>query len=306
MAKREPMPAITQLAGSHPVIRDDRVLLETRILAVVVVPVLLWASAVLLVFPSETEEHFAWPIKAHMSSFALAVPYLAGAYYFSRLLLDGRWHRFAAGLLPVGAFVTAEAIATVLHWDRFTHDIPAFWLWASLYLTTPLIIPLVWWRNQQTDPGTPEVHDVNLPTAARVSLLVTGVCQLSIASFLLIFPGSAIDIWPWPLTPLTARSTAGWFAFGLVGVMLARQTRWSAARVIVEAMLLGFGLAVVCVIRAWDEFDQELVTTWIFLATLAVVLVLMSVLYVAMEARRRRVVRGQAAIADEGLDLYAR
>ena len=266
--------------------RDDRVLPETRIFAIALIPVLLYASTVLVLFPGHTHDLWAWRIRAHMSSFALAVPYTAGIYYFVRLLLDGRWHRFAAGFLPVGTFVTAEGIATVVHWDLFTRDMPPFWLWTFLYLTTPFIVPVLWWRNRRTDPGSPEDDDAVLPVFARTGFLVAGVSQLAIAGFLLLFPGTAIDIWPWPLTPLTARSTAGWFAFGLVGVMLARETRWSAARVVIEAMMIGFAIALVGVARAWDEFDHGRVTTWIFLATVAAMLVFMVGLYAFMERRR--------------------
>jgi NADH:ubiquinone oxidoreductase subunit K len=191
-------------------VRDDRVLRETRVFAIALIPVLLYAATVLVLFPGHTHDLWAWRIRAHMSSFALAVPYTAGIYYFVRLLLDGRWHRFAAG-----------------------------------------------------------------------------VSQLAIAGFLLLFPGTAADIWPWPLTPLTARSTAGWFAFGLVGVMLARETRWSAARIVIEAMMIGFAIALVGVARAWGEFDQGRLATWIFLATVAAVLAFMIALYAVMEKRRR-------------------
>jgi NADH:ubiquinone oxidoreductase subunit K len=268
-------------------VRDDRVLPETRVFAIALIPVLLYASTVLVLLPGHTHDLWAWRIRAHMSSFALAVPYTAGIYYFVRLLLDGRWHRFAAGFLPVGTFVTAEGIATVVHWDLFTRDMPPFWLWTFLYLTTPFIVPVLWWRNRRTDPGTPEADDVVLPTFARKGFLVAGISQIAIAGFLLVFPGTATDIWPWPLTPLTARSTAGWFAFGLVGVMLARETRWSAARIVIEAMMIGFAIALVGVVRAWDEFDHGRVTTWIFLATVAAVLAFMIALYAVMEKRRR-------------------
>jgi hypothetical protein len=288
--------ATSQFPPSSVAVRDDRLLVETRVLAGVVIPVLLIASTVLLGFPSKTKDLFAWPIQAHMSSFALAVPYAAGVYYFARFLLNGRWHRVAAGLLPVGSFVTVEALATVLHWDRFTHDSPAFWLWASLYVMTPVIVPLIWWRNRATDPGAPEVDDVVLPLAARMGFLVAGAGQLMVALFLVLLPNTAIDIWPWPLTPLTARSTAGWFAFGLAGIMLARETRWSAARVIVEAILLGLAIGLASVVRAWEEFDTGRITTWVFLATLGAATVLLILLYAAMERRRRASLTGRCQV----------
>jgi hypothetical protein len=29
----------------------------------------------------------------------------------------------------------------------------AFWIWVGLYVTTPVLVPLAWWRNRATDPG---------------------------------------------------------------------------------------------------------------------------------------------------------
>ena len=31
-------------------------------------------------------------------------------------------------------------VATVIHWDRFVHTNVAFWLWAALYFSTPLLV----------------------------------------------------------------------------------------------------------------------------------------------------------------------
>jgi MFS family permease len=265
----------------------DRVLVETRVLAIVVIPVLVGAAFGLLVFPGETDRFWAWPIAAHMSAFALGVPYAAGIYFFTRVVFERRWHRVSIGLLPIGAFVTVEAIATLLHWDRFTHDHPVFWAWVALYATTPILLPLFWWRSRATERHQPEPDDVVFPMPARLGFLVAGVGQVAIALFLLLFPAKAIEIWPWPLTPLTARSTAGWFAFGLVGLLLARVTRWSSARIVVQAMLLGFALAPLSIVRAWEEFDTSRAFTWIFIAFLASVSTLMALVYVAMERRRR-------------------
>lgn len=42
----------------------------------------------------------------------------------------------------------ADGIATVIHWDKFTHDHVAFWLWAGLYFTTPFLVFAVWAANR--------------------------------------------------------------------------------------------------------------------------------------------------------------
>jgi hypothetical protein len=268
--------------------RDDRVLVETRILAAVVIPVLAVAAGILFLFPDDTERLWAWPIREHMSSFALAVPYAAGMYYFVRVLLTPLWHRVAAGLLPVWAFAATVGFATLLHWDRFTHDSPAFWLWAILYLTTPFVIPVVWWRNRATDPGTPEDNDVPVAVGARTAFLGLGVVQLAVAGFLFLFPATAIAVWPWSLTPLTARSTAGWWTIGLIGIFLWREVRWSGARVPVQAMLLGLALAVVSIVRAWDEFDTGRVMTWVFVTTLGLFIAWLVGFYAVMQSRSAR------------------
>ena len=282
-----PGETVASPVGAAPgAVRDDRILPETKVLAVVVIPALLAASTILFIFPAHTGDLFAWEIKAHMSGAALAVPYIAGAYYFARVLTGSRWHHFAPGLLPVGAFTLVQGIATVLHWGLFNHDHVAFWAWALIYLTTPALVPLVWWRNQATDPGTPDPDDVEIPRAVRIGFLAAGAGQLTIALFLVLFPNTAIDIWPWHLTPLTARTTAGWFAFGLFFLMFARETRWSAARVTFQALLLGLTLAIVSVIRWWEEFHTERIATWVFVVGLVSLTALMALLYAVMERRR--------------------
>ena len=267
--------------------RDDRLLPETRALALVVSLVLFAAVVVLIGLPGHTQRLFAWPIagKAHMSSFALGVAYSAGIYYFVCVFFEQRWHRIGAGLPAIGAFVGVEAAVTIIHWSKFTHDNPVFWIWSFLYFTTPVLVPLIWWHNRKTDPGTPEERDAVVPRPARLAFRAGGLSQLAMAVYLLFWPESAIGIWPWTITQLTARSTAGWFALGFIGVMLARETRWSGTRLLVQTMLVGTAVAIFSIIRAWDEFDTGRVATWVFVAAIAAGAVQLSLLYVTMERR---------------------
>ena len=72
-------------------------------------------------------------------------------------------------------------------------------------------------------------------------------------------------------------------------------TRWSAARVIVESMLLGLAIGLVSVARAWDEFDTGRPATWVFLTSLIALTALMAALYIGMERRRRGAYAGFSA-----------
>ena len=51
---------------------ENRVLISTRLLALVIIPFLLGAFIILYVFPGETARLFAWPIKPTMTSMVLA------------------------------------------------------------------------------------------------------------------------------------------------------------------------------------------------------------------------------------------
>jgi hypothetical protein len=269
---------------------DDRVLPATRALAAVVIPAVVVATVVLFGYPGDTGRLFAWQIKAHMSAFVLASAYGGGTYFFVRVLFARRWHRVAAGLPSIWAFVVVEAGATLLHWEKFEQGNIAFWLWAGLYLTTPFVIPLVWLRNRPADPGTLEADDVTLAPPARIVFAVMGAVQVGVALFLFLFPDTAMRHWGWTLTPLTARSTSGWFALGVLGFLLARDGRWSSAKVLVQSLFVSLAILGVGVVRAWDEFDTGRAATWLVVACLAAAAVFLLALYTTMERPRARAV----------------
>lgn len=125
-------------------VRDDRVLPVTRWLSVAIIPFLVVAFAVLYPFPHDTGRLFAWPVRPTLTPMILASVYLGGAYLFLRAAMAAQWHTVKGGFVPVGTFATLMGVATILHWDKFTHSHVAFWLWAGLYFTTPLLVFGVW------------------------------------------------------------------------------------------------------------------------------------------------------------------
>jgi hypothetical protein len=132
-------------------VRDDRVLPVTRWLSVAIIPFLVGAFAVLYPFPHDTGRLFAWPVRPTLTPMILASVYLGGAYFFLRAAMAEHWHTVKGGFVPVGTFATLMGVATILHWGKFTHAHVAFWLWAGLYFTTPLLVFGVWWANRRRD-----------------------------------------------------------------------------------------------------------------------------------------------------------
>jgi hypothetical protein len=179
-------------------------------------------------------------------------------------------------------------LATVLHWDRFNYAHPAFFLWLALYVTTPFVVFLVWLRNRQTDPGTGDPGEVTIPSVARWVIGILGAVNLSMAVLLFVLPEAMISIWPWQLSPLTSRVGGGWFALGAVTSLgVARDPRWSAARIVLQSQALSLILIMIGAARAWDDFAPTQPMTWIVIGGMFLLLVVIVSLYLSLEARRR-------------------
>lgn len=276
-------------------IRDDRVLPLTRLVGAVIVVVLLAAVWILYLQPDETTRLWAWTIRPRMTPLLMGSGYLAGAYFFVRVVIGSRWHEVSRQFLAITAFTWFMGAATILHWDRFNHDHISFFAWTALYFTTPIIVPAIWLYNRRTDPITPEPGEVIVPSGVRHAMTATGVLMLSLSLFLFLIPNNAIDLWPWTLSPLTARVIGGFFALpGVTAIALGRDLRWSAYRIMHETFALAFVLMLIGVARAWDDFDTANPMTWIYTGGLVFGLAAICALYLNMEARRRSQFTGAA------------
>ncbi len=210
--------------------RDDRVLPETRLLSAIIVPFLVVAFGILYLLPDHTQELFAWTIRPRMTPMMLAAAYIGGAYFFVRAATLARWHWVKVGFLPVTTFAAFMGIATLLHWNIFNHSHISFFAWAILYFATPFLVLAVWLRNRHTDPGTPDTNDLIVPQSVRLVIGIIGLITLLISIFLFLQPELMIRVWPWKLTPLTARVVGGLFALTGVGELVRHLTTSSVAR----------------------------------------------------------------------------
>jgi hypothetical protein len=272
-------------------IRDDRVLLATRWLSAIIIPFLLAAFGVLYLLPEHTGELFAWNIQPRMTSMMLGEAYLAGSYFFVRAVLSPRWHWIAVGFLPVTTFATLMGISTILHWDRFNHGSIAFWTWVVLYFTTPFLVPLVWWRNRKTDPGTPDTRDLLVPAWARWVIGILGAGAVLISLLFFLQPVFMIGIWPWKLTPLTARVMGTLFALAGVGaICISSDARWSALRIAFQSQMIALVLVMIAIVFSWGDFRQANPLTWIFVVGMLFLLVVSPIFYFWMERNRSVVV----------------
>ena len=268
--------------------RDDRVFPETRLLGAAIVPFLVVAFALLYFFPDDTRHWFAWDVQPTITPLTMGAGYIAGGYFFVRVARQSRWHRIHVGFLPVTAFTLFMAIATFDHLDRFATTHVAFWIWVGLYVATPVLVPLAWWRNRATDPGTREPDEPTLPGVVRPLLFAVGALQSAVALVLLLSPSTMIEHWPWHLTPLTAQTLGGWFALpGVTALMMALDGRWTAIRITLESQLIGLALILIGTVRAWDDVDTSNALAYVFVTGIAGLFVSLLALELSMLSRAR-------------------
>src|SRR4051794_39876968 len=252
---------------SNSALPSARILPEVRWTAMVVIVVLLLAVAVLYGLPDRTGELFAWKINPPMTAVFLGAGYAGGAYFFLRVVLASRWHTVANIYLPTTVFVWLMLAATLLHFDKFIKDSLAFNLWFVIYLITPIWVPFLWYRNRVSDPHILEQGDISVPPAVRVTLAAVGTAPLLSAVILFVLPQlgtSALDIWPWKLTPVTARVLSAVIAFPAVTwLILSRDERWSAWRIPIQVQLVSLGLALLGIPRQWGNFNAARLATWL-------------------------------------------
>ncbi|MCC5810547.1 MAG: hypothetical protein JJU06_09260 [Ectothiorhodospiraceae bacterium] len=265
---------------------DDRVLRVTKWSGYVIAPVLFLAFVSLYSLPGQTELYFAWGISPDLTVLVMGSGYGAGAYFFVRVVTVAEWHRVHVLFPGIAVFTLAMGAATWFHWAAFNTDHFSTWLWVFLYVVTPVLIPALWLSNGRTDPRKAAPGDARVPTVIRWGSGFIGLVLTAVILVFFIAPQAMIEHWPWAVSPLTSRVLLGWAAvFSVVNMYFAFESRWSAARIPIQSLVIWFGLMLVGFVRAWGDVDPTNPLLWILLGVLVVYLLGMSGLYVWMGRR---------------------
>ncbi|HET7820346.1 MAG TPA: hypothetical protein VFL10_02380 [Ornithinibacter sp.] len=268
--------------ASRSTLRDDRILGYTRGLSLFIAPFLLVAFVLLYVFPGRTGRLFAWPIRGTMTPMVLASAYLGGFWFFVCVLRERRWAAVKLGFPAVALFATLLGIATVVHWEKFSHGHVAFWLWAGLYFTAPFLVVGAWVANTSV-AARPGDDEDRLGVVARWAVGAVGLGALVTGIAMFLSPATMIGIWPWPLTPLTCRVVGAIFCLGSAGLGVVRDPRWVTVRLMLQVEVLMVALMGVAAVRARDELLTGRPLTWLMLVGFVAVLVGSGVLWLTHE-----------------------
>lgn len=270
--------------------RHDRVLRETRAVSLGVFLILVPALIVLWGMPDKTADLWAWTIMPDLTPIFMGAGYGAGAFFFWRTFRAERWHPSSAGVFGAGFFATLMLIATLVHWEKFNQgDAPflaafCFYAWVIVYILSPFVVMWLWWRNHQHDPRTPEPGDPIVSPAISLAARLFAIVALGAAAVFFISPDTAIDVWPWALTPLTARVLASFTAqVGVGALLLSLDSRWSSWRLLMQTFFVATVLLLIGAIRASDDFIDDRVTTWLYVGGLIAADIVIVFFYTWME-----------------------
>lgn len=264
---------------------DDRILPVTRWSAYIILPIFVLTGIPLLLAPDRTELYFSWEVSPALTPLLMGAGYGAGTYYFYRIATVDKWHKIHVLLIPGTLFAWGLTLATVLHWDAFIPNHFPTYAWVVLYVVVPFLLPSLWLYNRRTDPGTVGTEDQLVPSRIRWTFVIVGAVLTVLLVFLYASPSVLVDIGPWALSPLTARTLLSWaLLFSLFCTTFAFEPRWSAFKIPVETVLLWALLALLAFVRSWEDVDPTNPLLWTILGGIVIVFVGLTSLHVWMES----------------------
>lgn len=178
------------------------------------------AIAGFLLFPlaEETDRFFSWTIQPPLTAAFMGAAYWAALVLIGWAARAGTWEQTRPTLVPVTAIAVLLLVATLIHLDKFDLDSIFGWFWLIVYCSVPpLLAALVWRQARRSGPVPPPRRPI--PDALRAALLAQGLVMGSFGIVMYVEPSTAADLWPWTLTPLTARAVSA-FLIGFAAAAL--------------------------------------------------------------------------------------
>ena len=226
----------------------------------------LWVGLWGFFLPAQVDRALPWTVPPLHARFIAAI-YLAGTLAMAWSLFE---KRVAAVRIPVALaalWTGALLVGSLLNLKDFDFAKPQVWFWMGAYAVYPLWGAWLYFRA-----GAAGAARLRKPDPAL--LAIAAICLL-LAAMLLIAPGEMARLWPWAIRPLLANIYAGpFFAYGVSALMLAREARPEARRIVLASMLAFTLLAVLASLLHLKLFHFDGPAAWVwfgaFLAAAAV------------------------------------
>jgi hypothetical protein len=226
------------------------------------------------ILSESTDRLFAWTINPPLTAAFLGANYFAA---FFLALLSARepiWTRVRITYAVSLVFTGLTGLATFLHLDKFQFENLNGWLWVIVYATVPpLLVVLFFVQRRERGDDPPRTVPIARWLMPIVAVQAAVVLALGLALFLA--PSTADSLWPWPLTPLTARTVAAWLlalAAGLAMTLVERD--WARIRVATLTYTAAPLLQFVALARFSETVNWSAPGIWLYVGFLVSILVL--------------------------------
>ena len=176
----------------------------------------LWLFAALavvagfLLFPlaEETARFFSWTIQPPLTAAFMGAAYWAAFVLIAWTARAATWELARPTLVPVATIAVLLLVATLFHLDKFDLDSIFGWFWLIVYCALPPVLAVLVWAQLRRPAGQAPAARRPIPPALRAALALQAIAMGGIGAVMFAEPSTAEDLWPWVLTPLTARAVS--------------------------------------------------------------------------------------------------
>ena len=216
----------------------------------------------LWLLPGETEDYWAWAIRAAPSASFLGAGYVGASVSLVLALAGGRWRRARTSVVSALVFTSIALVTTVRHSEPFEWGADAAalprasaWTWLVVYVALPPVAALA--LVLQDRRASADVRRAPLGRVTTAALVAAAAAIGAIGLLLLAEWGSLLTAWPWPLTPLTADLIGAWLVTASATLLWLALRERDAARARPAAVggAVFTALALVAAVRSWDDLD---------------------------------------------------
>jgi uncharacterized integral membrane protein len=181
------------------------------------------AGVMLFIGAAETDRFFAWTIEPPLTAAFMGAAFWAALVLLAWAANQREWVRSRTALPAVFLIAVLLLVATLIHLDKFDFDSLFGWFWLTVYvIVVPLLAVLIWQQIRRA--GDVPRSERPLPAWLRLALSLQAGAMLGIGAALFAFGTDAASLWPWELTPLTARAIGAFLCgFGIAAAFAVRE-----------------------------------------------------------------------------------
>ncbi len=199
---------------------------ELRVLLGAFAALALVAGFLLFPLAEETDRFFSWTIAPPLTAAFLGAAYWAAFVLIGWTARRETWEEAVPTMVPVTTIAVLLLAATLAHLDKFDLDSLFGWFWLVVYCSLPVALAVLVRRQLAVPAGPRELVFTAVPGVLRAVLAVQALVMLGIGVALWVSPASADSIWPWLLTPLTARALGSFLiGFGAAAAFAVADNR---------------------------------------------------------------------------------